>query len=431
MNDQNSSEILSAAPGTCVQPALTAISRRRVLKGVLAATAAMAANPLAAGAAKPPQVKPAPGTTIFGGFDVQSIEEALAIDAQAVRLIVPIIVLQKIMGQARHAQADHGPWPWPFVLMRALHKSGIKVVVTFLWANWGHPMPIPEVNSHRGQQWLQVVREFTHIMGDQLYYVTMDNEPLTFLHAADWHKSPTGHIKVLDWYSAVAEEIHKIRPDLPISAPAINILQQVMTMTPATLKVHGWVKACAAYTREMCAWTNRNGHISALDLHLYVKDVAQMKQQLAFARTLTDKPFLSTEWSQLPALNGWINQPLDRQFAAQWKQPATRTNAAYSEACMQHPVSLNQWNDFMATAPLSPTFMQQACTLMGRNRVLLSAYSGGRQYKMIGNPVHVANYAKDAITMLYANATVVPLHGRWQPNYKLVRWFKAVAKENT
>ena len=130
-------------------------------------------------------------------------------------------------------------------------------------------------------------------------------------------------------------------------------------------------------------------------------------------------------------LNGWIHQPLDGRFAAHWKQSPTLTNAAYTLACMQHPVSLDQWNDFVATAPLSAAFMHQANTLMSRNRVLLSAYSGGRQYKITGNPARAAKYAQYAITMLYANATVVPLHGKWQPNYKLVQWFKAVAKQNT
>ncbi len=431
MNDQNSGIRVTVPPGNGGRYDPTAISRRGVLRGLLAAGAVMAANPLAARAAESLRVKPSSGKTIFGGFDVQSLEEALATGAQAVRLIVPIAVLQKIMVQARQAQAGKVSWPWSLALMRALHKAGIKVVVTFLWANWGRAMPIPAVDSTRGRKWLQVVRDFTHIMGDQLYWVTLDNEPITFLPAADWHKSAKGRIAVLDWYSAVAEEIHKIRPEIPISAPAINILQQLMTMTPETLKVHGWVKACAAYTRELCAWTNRNEHISALDLHLYVNDAQEMKRQLAFARTLTDKPFLSTEWSQVPVLDGWINQPLDAHFAARWKQPATCTNSAYSLACMQHPVSLDQWNDFMATAPLSPTFMQQAYTLMCHHRVLASAYSGGRQYKIIGNPVRAANYAKYALTMLYANATVAPLHGHWQPNYKLVQWFKAVATDKS
>ena len=249
-----------------------------------------------------------------------------------------------------------------------------------------------------------------------------------FLNTGSWHKTSTGAIPVLDWYSAVAREIHKIRPTLPISAPAINILPQVMSCNAASAN---WIKTCTGYTHELCAWTNRNSHISALDLHLYVKDVDSMHRQLSFARTLTNKPFLSTEWSQSPVLNGWIKKPLDGHFAAHWKQPATLTNVDYTLACMNKPVALTQWNDFMATAPLSPTFMQQAWRLMRRNRVLLSAYSGGRQYKITDNPVRAAKYAQYAMTMLYANATVVQSHGQWQPNYKLVQWFKAVAAENT
>ncbi len=409
-------------------PTAWPVSRRHFVRGMVAAGAAISGYPLALRAAEPPHKKPASAKTIFGGFDVQSFKEAQAINAHAVRLIVPIVVLQKILPQAQQAQAGHAQWPWSLALLRDLHKAGIKTVLTFLWADWGKPMPIPQVTSPRGQQWLHLVRELTHLMGDQLYYVTLDNEPLTFLNESNWHQSPTGHIKVLDWYSAVAREIHKIRPTLPISAPAVNILQQVMTCHPSSTN---WIKACTGYTRELCAWTNRNSDISALDLHLYVRDIAQMQKQLTFARTLTDKPFLSTEWSQVPVLDSWINKPLEGHFTTRWKQPVGQTNAAYTLACMQHPVSLDQWNDFVATAPLSPTFMQQAWQLMCRNRVLLSAYSGGRQYKITGNPARAAKYAQYALTMLYANATVVPLHGQWQPNYKLVQWFKAVAHKDT
>ncbi len=423
------STMLQITPENSGQPVMTTqpVSRRHFVREMLATGTALSVASLAS----PPleaSIRKLPHSTIFGGFDVPSLHEARAIDAHAVRLIVPIVVLQKILPQALTAQAGHGPWPWSFAVIRALHKAGIKPVVTFLWGNWGQALPIPAVNSPRGRQWLQLVRQFMHIMGDQLYYVTLDNEPLTFLKESNWHRSANGTIPVLTWYSAVAREIHKIRPTLPISAPAINILPQVMSCNAASTN---WIKACTGFTHDLCAWTNRNSHISALDLHLYVKDVASMHRQLTFARTLTDKPFLSTEWSQSPVLNDWIKKPLDGHFASHWKQPAKLTNADYTLACMQHPVVLEQWNDFMATAPLSPTFMQKSWQLMRRNRVLLSAYSGGRQYKIIGNPVRAAKYAQYALTMLYANATVVPAHGQWQPNYKLVQWFKAVADENS
>ena len=426
------STTLQITPENSGQPVMTTqpVSRRHFVRTVMAASAAVATASLVSRTRSSAAMRTQPPSatdTILGGFDVQSLKEAQAINAHAVRLIVPIVVLQKILPQAQQAQAGHAQWPWSLALMRELHKAGIKTVVTFLWADWGKPMPIPGVKSPQGRQWLHVVREFMDIMGDQLHYVTLDNEPLTFLSAVNWHQSTTGSIPVLEWYSAVAREIHKIRPALPISAPAINILPQVMACNPSSVN---WVKTCTGYTRELCAWTNRNSHISALDLHMYVTDVAQMSRQLAFARTLTDKPFLSTEWSQSPVLNDWIKKPLDGHFATQWKQSARQTNADYTLACMQHPVALNQWNDFMATAPLSPTFMQQAWQLMCRNRVLLSAYSGGRQYKIMGHPARAAKYAKYALTMLYANATVVPLHGQWQPNYKLVQWFKAVARQD-
>lgn len=406
------------------------VTRRHFLRHAALAGAALATAPLASCARKLPAAAAQPTAApkpIFGCFDAHAIQYALELNAHAVRLIMPIGILQKLISQARQAQAGRGAMPWFFSTLRAMHHAGIKTVVTFLWVPHWMPSskapPLPPPHSPRAKAWLATARDFVQMMGENLYCVTMDNEPLTYLHPVDWRPSSAGSIPVLNWYSYVADEIHSTTPNLPIAAPAINILQQTMAMTPQRLKLHPWVKQAALHMHQMCDWANRSSHISALDLHLYVKTAAQMQPQLAFAGALTDKPFLVTEWSQLPVLRGWINEPLNLTFAKHWNlhgHGRHLTNSQYCSDCLRQPVSVDQWNDFVATAPLAPNFIADCYQIMCQNRVRLCTYTGCQQYNFPG-------YASYDIPTLYANATVMSVNGKWQLNTHLAQPFKAIA----
>ncbi len=118
--------------------------------------------------------------------------------------------------------------------------------------------------------------------------------------------------------------------------------------------------------------------------------------------------FLATEWGQDSALSTWFKQPAQRQFGTRWKLAPDQTNDAYGQACLQKPVMLEQWNDFVATAPLDPNFIAESYRFVCRHGVMLSAYYSYGQY--------ARSRSADLLTTLYATNTVAKLNGRYKPH---------------
>ncbi len=306
-------------------------------------------------------------------------------------------------------------------MVQALHKGGIKVVVTISWGPWkpAKPLPLPSPNSPRGKAWLKTTRELMELMGDHLYYLTLDNEPITYHYPVDWQGKTLDSKPVFAWYNAVAREVHRVKPALPIASPAFNTLEEVVRYNKNPQSQKPWVRWAATRTHDMFAWANVTELISAVDVHPYVTSAAYMSAALAFARAQTPKPLLATEWGQNAVLPTWINRPLARQFATRWKLPHPQTNAAYVNACKARPVQIEQWNDFVNTAPLDHNFIQESYQAMCRNKLIMSAYFSYAQYPSV-RPAGL-------LTPLYASCTVVRRDGRYQPNSHFLPSYIATA----
>ncbi len=393
-----------------------ALSRRALLQTAAAGGIAMMGLGDAAGAMVSPQPP-----MLFGCFGVMNAQQAHAINARATRFIFSIYDLPREIANARKAIAGHGPMPWTFTMVHALHKAGIKVALTIGWGPWkpAKPLPLPAPDSARGKSWLKITRELVELMGDHLYYLTLDNEPITYHYPIDWQGKTLDSKPVFAWYNAVAREVHRVKPALPIASPAFNTLEEVVRYEKNPQSVKPWVRWAATRTHEMFAWANANELISAVDLHPYVTSASYMQAALAFARRQTHKAMLATEWGQNSVLHTWINEPLNRRFSARWKLPHQQTNAAYVKACKARPVQLEQWNDFVNTAPLDHNFIPESYEAMRLNKLIMSAYFSYAQYPMVG-PI-------DLLTPLYASCTVVRRNGRYQPNSHFLRSYIATA----
>ncbi|NNM84198.1 MAG: hypothetical protein HKL96_00330 [Phycisphaerales bacterium] len=397
-------------------PVSAAFSRRGMLKGLAVGGIGMMGLGEAAGTVISPQPP-----MLFGCFGVMTAQQAHSIHARATRFIFSIYDLPRDIANAHKAIAGQGPMPWKFTMVQALHKAGIKVAITISWGPWkpAKPLPLPTPNSARGKAWLKTTRELVELMGDHLYYLTLDNEPITYHYPVDWQGKTLESKPVFAWYNAVAREVHRVKPALPIASPAFNTLEEVIRYQKNPRSEKPWVRWATTRTHEMFAWANANELISAVDLHPYVTSASYMQAALTFARRQTHKAMIATEWGQNSVLHAWINEPLNRQFSVQWKLPHQQTNAAYVKACKVKPVQLEQWNDFVDTAPLDHNFIPESYEAMRRNKVIMSAYFSYAQYPMV-RPMGL-------LTPLYASCTVVRRNGRFQPNSHFLRSYIATA----
>lgn len=349
--------------------------------------------------------------TLCGCFNLPSAEMGRAIGAQATRLIFRAENLDQQIAAARG-----GDLPKNFQLVKNLASAGIPVTVTFSWIS-NRARNLPEPGSAEWQQWLATARNFVRVMGPYLACVTLENEPITSYRLSEFVPRRAGDAPAIEWFKALAATLRQTAPHLLISSPALNILWGVIDNSHPQ-----WIKPVATFFE----WVRKDFNIDVIDVHAHVDGIATMKTVLAYAASQFTRGIVMTEWSQARSCKQWDLLKIDAGFAAKWNRSHSLTNQGYIAQCESNPaagsgdsrVSLAEWNDFVATAPIDPNFMRDSFNAIRNYGVRMAAYGAAIQY---GSPLF-------DIKDLYANLTMVPgPDGNPQPNYKFLQWFQAMA----
>jgi len=394
------------------------VHRRSFLKYCLAGGAALLADsrgfsPSAwAGMVSPDSPeKFHPAKTLCGCFNVASVGMAKDLGAQAMRAIFPAEHLDNQM-----ATAQGGHLPRNFQLMKDLSGAGIPAIASY---NWVHKQGwwLPEPDSDTWHQWLKTAENFAKMISPYVVGISLDNEPITSYKPTDFLSNSSGVVPAIAWFQALAATIRKTAPQLLISSPGLNTLDSLRAHPKSPM---------AAAVAKFFDWARNDSNIDVIDIHAHFDSVKTVESVFSHAERQFPRGMVVLEWSQTGRIKGWDESPLNAGFAAKWERSASLKNGDYVLQCEAHPghgpgdsrVSLEEWNDFVATAPLDEAFMAEAFQSMKKHGVLMAAYGGAQQY---GNRLF-------DVTQLYANLTVPPQSpGKPQPNYKLVDWFKALS----
>lgn len=314
------------------------------------------------------------------------------------------------------AAAKSGPLPKHFQAIKDLSDAGIPVIASIAWLR-KRETRLPAPNSDPWHRWLQTARDFVTLLAPYLAGISLDNEPITAYAPAEYLPNRSGVVPAIAWFRDLAAAIRQTAPHLLISSPGLNTLDSLRTHPKSPM---------AAAVEKFFDWARNDSNIDVVDIHAHFNSVQTVEAVLDEVQGRFPRGIVVLEWSQTQKIRGWDSAPLDPGFAARWKRNGALQNGDYVLQCEAHPtagaddsrVSLAEWNDFVATAPVDADYMANAFDAMKKHGVLMAAYGGARQY---GNRLF-------DVTQLYANLTVPPLpDGRPQPNYKFADWFKAIA----
>jgi len=363
-----------------------------------------------------------PTKTLCGCFNLPSLEMAKDIGAQATRLLFQMANIDQAIAMARG-----GTLPPHFQVVKDLSDAGIPVIATCGWITKKKPNKpnktdkrrenLPEPGSDEWKKWLETGRSFVQVMGPYLAGITLENEPITAYPPADFVPNKQGIVPAIEWFKALAAMIRETAPQLLISTPALNTLE--------SLRAHPQSPMNKA-VEKFFEWARDDSNIDVVDVHAHFDKAETVDSVLSYTAKQFPRGIILTEWSQAGRVKAWDEQKLDAGFAVKWKRDGTLTNKGYVAQCESNPiagpgdsrVTLDEWNEFVATAPIDPNYMMDAFNVMKKHGVLLAAYGAAIQY---GNSLF-------DIKQLYANLTVVPgPDGKPQPNYKFPEWFKAMA----
>ena len=107
-------------------------------------------------------------------------------------------------------------------------------------------------------------------------------------------------------------------------------------------------------------FANKAPYVDGIDIHLHVKATDDMVKALSFARELTRKPILVSEYTSVygPKVALTEGRPLGDTFGQKWKRPSAMTEIDYlrcnvfriGKSCSSSPmISPAEWKDFLAT----------------------------------------------------------------------------------
>ena len=337
-------------------------------------------------------------TTELGIQNPYTPEAAREMGARAVRVIgVPLDLKSK--------KTDE---------LMSYKKAGFTVVGTMVC--WDRKKALPAKNSAEWKNTMDRFEQFLRSAGPTMDYCTLANEPIGERVPADLASQEGSDIPAVEWFKALAERAQKvIKSDvrlchIKISSPA--------TILPEPMGPAAQARKTAA--DELLNWAINDSNIDVIDIHMHISSVKMLEDAIISVQQKTQKPIISTEWSQARVAKTLMDQKVDGAFAKKWSVRADQTRTSYIRACYKKPVEKAEWDEFVATFPYDPNFLNDAFLVMVRHNIAVATYGAHRQY---GAPIF-------DLKQFLATQTVVPgRDGKPQENYFFATWFRKLAND--
>ena len=332
-----------------------------------------------------------------------SVASVQSINTGAVRVVLP-------GGEPLDSMlnlAASGAWPSALQNISNLSKAGIKVVVTVSWNSGHFRTPLPQPGSTLYNIDMDTWSRFIKLMGPYLYAVVLDNEPQHDYAIADLETQSDGSITAINWFKTLTANAAALR------AQNSN-LSHLLISSPALMDVNS---LSGNFEQALFKWVNSDANVNLMDFHAHLAATTDIENLFSYVMAHTTKKVIVTEWSQSAAGAEWLKQPVNSAFASAHSISSSLTADNFIKQCYSHPVDAATWNDFIATAPFSPSYISGAFSIMqglGVQAVFYGSYGQGGS-----SPVYDAD-------KLFANVTVAPgANGQAQPNYLFLKWYKA------
>lgn len=297
-----------------------------------------------------------------------------------------------------------------FTSIRQLKRGGAEIILTVRWLDTQSPIDghdydrVPRGADRTAA--LALVRRLVTVLGPHFDWYQVQNEVAGGsgeLRRRDMTPA-NGSIPAIEWFAAVAREFKAARATNPD-------LKHLKLLGPALTRVETLVDGSdpqlASFLGAVIDFSG--SQTDAVDLHLHVASVAASHRLIAAVRARTAHPLTSTEWSQAPAAQTWLAQPMTT---------GSLTNLQYLRRCYLRRVTASAWRDWLSTAPFTVGFLAEHYALLKREKFVHACYGGALQDGRIPND----------LVSLYADLTVKPSMTRNEPFWSGLRALAAAPR---
>ncbi len=256
--------------------------------------------------------------------------------------------------------------------MIQLDSAGVKLVAFLTWPkdtvkNIGVNLERIPVASDRDTVFYYL-EKFLLTAGPYIDWIQIDQEPL----GVTKYDTTYTMEQVLDWWRLVADFIQKRRSRNP-SLSHLKIMTGGITGIRGLLN-GGGSPLLAARIDSIIQFGE--DYCDAIDVHLHTVSVDMGARQIAYLKERTNMPLATTEWSQARVAFGWLEQ-VNSQYGM--------TNRDVISNAYDQPMSPQEWQDLIATAPYTPNFIPDFYNVLNENEFVLACYGSAVQY---GSPAY-------------------------------------------
>lgn len=336
-----------------------------------------------------------------------------------------------------HEGASDGKWDfgdWNLFIAGA-EGTRRKAILNLMWdfeRRGIHP-PLPGSQEEK-DLFAYLDLEILDKLAPHVDILTTGNEPFVNTLDEDWQpKDAYGGIPIVVFYQRVTEHVHAYLLDR-------GLRDQVDLYVGAFTRLHTKKMQAQPAVRALLSFAETAGYVDGVDMHSHVTNVNQIDKALEFARSVTDKPIIVTEFTFVWRMKDAVeeNDRLGQAFARRWGHDPQETIGNYmacevfgvEKGCRRAAgVSKAEWDDFFATRSwYIDHFILQAEEVFRKHAVrgatfgLLQSRPTRRQLQPDRPPWYMG--------FLFAGAAVEPgPDGKPQPNYQFLDDFLTVQKQ--
>jgi len=262
---------------------------------------------------------------------------------------------------------------------------------------------------------LKLVRDFLTQCGPYISWFGLQNEvsggPGVY-SPEDMARDSGGKSPAIEWLTALADTARDVRATVPgvahlrIGSPALS---DGITLARARGTVRKTADADTTTQFIDDVIKLAEAKCDALDVHLHVANIDESREIIKYVRARTSMPLTCTEWSDARAADEWLRAPV-----ADPKRFGDVRNGEYILNAYKNPVSIEEWDAFIKTAPGDPEFLEKQYDLMNEYKFIHACYGGPWQF---GNP-------KFDWKALYASKTTRASKGRPNENGPVMDEFR-------
>jgi len=270
--------------------------------------------------------------------------------------------------------------------MQTCRNQEIQVILSIRWPNWEnkkrkamenkpHDDRVP-VGKDREES-LALLDRFLNEFGPYMDWYSFQNEAVAGNGEYPDHlkKDSKGNSPACEWFATLAEHTRELMKENPK-------LSHLKFMSPALTTVNNQANGAHSlntwFIEQIIEMSNE--HMDAIDVHFHdVVTPEDTRKSIKWVKRKAKIPLASTEWAPTRAGEEWLKSPVaDERFGKDI------VNGQFIQNTYKKPVSIELWNEFMATVPLDPAvFIEKQYKVCNEEGMVVLCYGGGGQ---IGKP---------------------------------------------